>query len=393
MIEGGGDPQQGRVLAHQRHFRLADVFLLSLKTEMALTPPERSALSRSITALVLAVLAISFALYSNMPLTKTLTFDIPCERFTVPATITLQLQNGNTQLNTLAADGLVGTVAHIASGTFKQESQSSQQAKQQYALEESPDQSQSRPHLQLAIKGGVGKMEAQLNDTTELESTGRAGEPPVLTVHSSKPADVTFTLVTTLLSLNGDRFLIPEQDPRNLIQFAANLSGPMPGVALTLKPGTRPASYARLTFASSTEDLALWPAAAGLPLPSNTVLQFGRAMNPDLRLGLKTADELIRDHPIDLTIATASGGISQISIIGAPPPQTAATLRITGTVQVKSLRQDGHELLPTILHEILEEPYAIRSLLLVALGLLAAVLLKVVDRALSVLLEYILPKV
>ena len=60
--------------------------------------------------------------------------------------------------------------------------------------------------------------------------------------------------------------------------------------------------------------------------------------------------------------------------------------------RARSMRQDGNQLLPTRLHEILDKPVAERTGWLILLCGLAAVLLKAADHALGILLDWAIPK-
>jgi hypothetical protein len=62
-------------------------------------------------------------------------------------------------------------------------------------------------------------------------------------------------------------------------------------------------------------------------------------------------------------------------------------------LEAASVQQDGHELLPTLVSEVMDLSYAERGAVLIILGFALFVAFKVVDRALSVLLEYYFPKV
>ena len=65
-------------------------------------------------------------------------------------------------------------------------------------------------------------------------------------------------------------------------------------------------------------------------------------------------------------------------------------LHFHGEVEAVSLRQDGHELLPSLVEDILDKPYTERSFLLVFLGFVALLIFKVVERALDVLIKLLL---
>ena len=119
-------------------------------------------------------------------------------------------------------------------------------------------------------------------------------------------------------------------------------------------------------------------------------------INPDLRVEDKNATGVIADRSTDLEIHEASGAqgtIEEIAVTGAGEKSDAPRLRVRGRVEASSVQQDGHELLPTLVSEVMDLPYAERGVALIVLGFLLFLVFKIVDRALSVLLEYIFPKV
>jgi hypothetical protein len=84
--------------------------------------------------------------------------------------------------------------------------------------------------------------------------------------------------------------------------------------------------------------------------------------------------------------------VDSIAIVGDAEKREGPTLHIKGSGRARSMRQDGNQLLPTRLHEILDKPVAERTGWLILLCGLAAVLLKAADHALGILLDWAIPK-
>jgi hypothetical protein len=131
---------------------------------------------------------------------------------------------------------------------------------------------------------------------------------------------------------------------------------------------------------------------------NNVSLQLHGCVNPDLRIGDKVGDKsatgVIADRRTNLKIEAIAGTIDAIGIVGGVEKNDdSPRLRVRGLTQASSLEQDGHELLPTLVGEVMDLPYTQRGAALIALGFVLFLTFKVVDRTLGVLLEYFFPKV
>lgn len=379
---------------------------------MALTLNQKRAVWKALWRLIIVAVFLVLALWYNKPLAKDLTFDIVCQGFVTPVPLTLKLHHGPTDIRSVTANGFDGAVSNAASVRFAQDSQKLLSVlPREFTLARSPDQHQTPPHLELTLDGAVGKMELRADAGAILRSSGVPGQPPTLSVESVRKGDVRFLLVSETAALNGNRYLIPELVPGGSLvnSFKAATVGAFPGVAVELSSGSSPSvdpdsrppakPSANVTLNSNPGQLPLLPEAVRKPdevrLPSGsspTNLVFTGVVNPDLRLKEKTVSGVMQDRKVNLKIQADAGSIETISIDGSPEKRHAPTLNVKGSVRAGSLRQDGHELLPTVVEEVLSEPYAGRSPLLVLLGFAAFGLLKTVDQAFSVLLENYLPK-
>jgi hypothetical protein len=116
-------------------------------------------------------------------------------------------------------------------------------------------------------------------------------------------------------------------------------------------------------------------------------------VNPDLRIEDKSATGVIADRRTDLKIEAIAGTIDGIGVVSGAEKNDTPRLRVRGQTRASSLEQDGHELLPTLVGEVMDLPYTQRGVALIVLGFLLFLAFKVVDRTLGVLLEYFFPKV
>jgi hypothetical protein len=116
-------------------------------------------------------------------------------------------------------------------------------------------------------------------------------------------------------------------------------------------------------------------------------------VNPDLRIGDKSATGVIADRKTDLKIEAIAGTIDKIGVIIGTEKNDVPRLRVQGETRASSLQQDEHELLPTLVDEVMDLSYTERGVALIVLGFVLFLAFKVVDRTLGVLLEYLFPKV
>ncbi len=355
------------------------------------------------------VVILGLALYFNKPLAKDLKFDIACREFAAPVPVQLKLHQGPTDLRAIGARGFDGALRNVASLKFAEESQPMRSvALQSFRLEGSGDPNQAPPDLELAPHGDAGKAELSLDPGAVLKGAGGPGLKPVVSVESMQRGDVRLLLGSGTVTLHGNRYRIPEIASQSLVKsFSAEAAGEyLAGVELVSEapaspdPDSEPARPSLdLTLNQDPGDLPLL-AATGRKQDQVSLnsgrdgaeLSFTGALNPDLRVEDKTLPGLLADRAVNLQIQVDSGWIESITLSGSPEKRNSPALNVKGTLRTHSVLQDGHEILPTVLDEVLDEPYSVRGPLLIALGFLAFAVLKTVDRALGVLLEIYLPK-
>jgi hypothetical protein len=119
-------------------------------------------------------------------------------------------------------------------------------------------------------------------------------------------------------------------------------------------------SAATLTFMNDSGAVSL--ADAELPQVQDRVLSFRACLDPDLLIDHKEPAKAIKGRSLDLTLDAKDFQIGSITVL--PPPSAAqpSVLRVKGKGLAKSLKQDGHELVPTWLEEILDKPPQERGL-------------------------------
>jgi hypothetical protein len=356
---------------------------------MAVPPPK--SVKCSLWTLVVAGLVSVVAFVLNAPPSKDLRFDVVCETFVAPAPLTLNLSQDPTELRSVTADDFDGSVSDASIIRFARENQKLTLVPI-HTLALRADNSGDHPlsYLKLTRLGAIGKLLLEVGSGVELSSTGMLSTAPSLTLASQAENDVRLTISSAQIILNeGNRYVIPEIQPKPLDGFHSTLEG-KDLVALHLCSGSRPKTRAKLTFGTDQRNLPLLQAAQ--KLPHGAALTFTRAVNPYLRLDNKSAEGVTSDRKADLLVDCRTATVDTIAIIGDQEKREVPALRITGSGKVRSVRQDGHELMPTRLSEVLDQPVAERTGMLVLLGALAAVFLKAVDHALGVLLERLIPK-
>jgi hypothetical protein len=187
----------------------------------------------------------------------------------------------------------------------------------------------------------------------------------------------------------GNYYVIPEVQAAPFDAFHAALESD-DLVVMSLQSGSRPGAAATLMFNRDERNQPLLGTAQALSKPCT--LTFRRAVNPDLRLDANTVQGIISDRKIDLQVECKTAMLDTVELVARPEKYGAPALKVSGSAQVSSLRQDGHQIMPTLLQEILDRPYWQRNLWLILLGVVVAVFLKTVDHALGTLLEKFIPK-
>ncbi len=158
-------------------------------------------------------------------------------------------------------------------------------------------------------------------------------------------------------------------------------------------PPQKTAFDVTLTFRPSARELELLNFNFDDTHPTGKLaLNFHGALNPDLRIDGKSATGVVTGHPVNLEIDAKSGKTLSLTLVNAAEKKMSPAMHFHGEVEAASLRQDGHELLPSLVEDILDKPYTERSFLLVFLGFLALLIFKVVERALDVLIKLLLPE-
>jgi hypothetical protein len=344
------------------------------------------------------VLAIVCALFGsayafNAPSSKDLTFDVVCESFLSPGYLALNLKQDPTELVSLTGYDLYGSISGASSIRFARNDQKpASLSASTLTLQAEANKNRLRSYLSLSRKKTIGGIALNVDPHVLLSSAGSPGEAPVLALASRAKNDVNLTMGSKQTSVEGARYTIPEVQNGQLEEFQATLEG-KDLMYLQLRSGDRPpdpsGTPARLTFKTYLGDLPLLKSPEPL---QNVSLSISRAFNPYLRLDNKSAEGVTSDRKADLVIECENATLESIAIVGNPETRDAATLRVKGSCRARSLRQEGNELLPTRLREILDKPVAERTGWLILLGAIAAVLLKAADHALGILLEWAIPK-
>jgi len=375
-----------------------------------LKPGQKRAVRKSIWRLAILAIVLGLALYFNKPLSKEVTFDIACQGFVAPAPLPLNLHYSPTDIRGVTANGFGGAVRNAARVTFAQEGEAPRPvAARGFTLARTRDPNQTPPYLEVKPEGAAGKVALSVDAGVTLRSTGSPGETPAVAVESARQGDVRLLLGTDSVALNGNRYAIPELNSGALVKsFRAAATGEfLVEVELTseapppVDPDSRsPArSWMKISLEPDPGQLPLLPESGRkhdeirLNSGSGPIdLIFTGAVHPDLRLKATSVPGVIADRNVDLRIEADSGSIEAISINGSPDRRNAPTLNVKGSARTRSVRQDGHELLPTVVEEALSESYTTRGPVLIILGFAAFAVFKIVDRVFGVLLEVYLPK-
>ena len=348
--------------------------------------------SWGILAFVCAAFGLAYA--RNAPSSKDVAFDVVCESFVSPGYLTLHLkQDPTTELASVSGYDLYGSISGASSISFARDHEKAVSLRSSMlTLRADEDENHLRSYLNLARQGTIGGIALDVEPGVVLSSAGSPGEAPALALVSRARNDVKLTMSSKQISVDGGRYTIPEVQREQIESFQATLEG-KDLLSVQLRSGDRPpdrgGSPVRLAFKTYQGSLPLLNSPKTLQRVSFT---FDRALNPYLQVEKKSAEGVTSDRKTDLVIECESATVDSIAIVGDPEKREAATLRIKGSGRARSMRQDGNQLLPTRLHEILDKPVAERTGWLILLCGLAAVLLKAADHALGILLDWAIPK-
>jgi hypothetical protein len=332
------------------------------------------------------------ALLCNQPGSKDLKFDIVCETFTAPAPLTLNLNQYPTELVSVIAYDFHGSLSDAPAVRFAPDKLDLTLLPiHTLTLKAADNPNQPLSYLNLTRTGEIGKLLLEVSPRVELGSMRTIGAAPSLTLESRAEDDTSLTISSAQITLNeGNRYFIPEIQPNHLFDAFHSVLAGKDLVALDLHSGGWPKTRAELTFKTDSRNLPLLESAQTLPV--GATLTFTRAINPYLLLDSEAVEGVITDRKVDLIVESKSATIDTIAIVSDGETREGPALRVTGTGKIKSLRQGGHQLMPTRLDEVLDMPVGKRTFWLVFLGALAAAFLKTVDHVMSVILESLFPK-
>jgi hypothetical protein len=364
-----------------------------LESSMSPTSIPKSSLwwSWGILAFVCAAFGLAYA--RNAPSSKDVAFDVVCESFVSPGYLTLHLKQDPTELASVTGYDLYGSISGASSISFGRDHQKAVSLQSSMlTLQADEDKNHLRSYLSLTRQGTIGGIALDVEPGVALSSAGSPGEAPALALVSRARNDVKLTMSSKQISVDGARYTIPEVQREQIESFQATLEG-KDLLSVQISSGDRPpdrgGSPVRLAFKTYQGNLPLLKSPKTLQRVS---LTFDRALNPYLLVENKSAEAVTSDRKTDLVIDCESATVDSIAIMGDPEKREAATLHIKGSGRARSMRQDGNQLLPTRLHEILDKPVAERTGWLILLCVLAAVLLKAADHALGILLDWAIPK-
>jgi hypothetical protein len=343
-------------------------------------------------AYLAAALVPAFALLQwNRPSAKKLEFDFVCDRFQVPMPVALNLNHAPTQMQQVVLSGFDGQVTGVASVSADG---SKPVAVPQGKLTLGRTADPTAPYLKNVPMDGLGKMEMRGQKGVILSSFASPGEPPHLEIKSARQGDTRFQLESRAAQMDFERYAVPELFPaKTPDSFSRQVFGGSSLIVADLASGPpqKTAFDASVIFRQSGRELELLSLTAENAQPMGELaLPFHGVLNPDLRIDGKSAAGVVTGHAVNLDIDVKSCSSLSLTLVNAADKKMSPALHFHGEVEAVSLRQDGHELLPSLVEDILDKPYTERSLLLVCLGFLALLIFKVVERALDVLIKLLL---
>lgn len=327
------------------------------------------------------------------PAAKTIEFNVVCERFVTPVPLALNLNHPPAQIAALDLYGFEGSASQVeAVDTGTRVSGQRSVKASSFSLESNP---QDLPHLRITPVPAFGNMTAAVKSGVTLGSSG--GNQPALRLESGHAGDTHFMLQSQAANLAGGPYRIPEIFTSNAVQdkFSLAMRGSLPGIFLEMTSGQlgRGPVRADVRFAQAADALQLTDGSSiELAADSNPQLELIGVLRPDIRIDGKAVTDVVLDHKTNLKLVAKSGRILSIGIASNSNKEPGPSLLVKGSVETRSLQQDGHELLPTLVQEVLDKPYAERKYWLILLGFLTFALFKIVDRAIGIVLKGFLPE-
>jgi hypothetical protein len=357
-------------------------------------PPSKSSIVKSWVTLGIVVALFLGAYFGYKPSAK-MKFNVVCEAFVSPAYLSLNLRQGPTELASITAYDFHGSISEASAINFARGNQKliplSTGTVTLLADERTND---PLSYLKVTREGTIGRILLDVDPRVVLSNTGTPGAAPAIALTSQASNDVKLMVSSNQMTIDGNRYVIPEAGPAPLDAFHATLEG-KDLVLLQLRSGDRPGTEnspgaaATLTFKADQKDLPLLRSPQTL---QNVSLSLRGSFNPDIRIEDKAAEGVLSDRKTDLVIECENVTLGSIAIVSKPDKSGAPALRVIGEGTAKSVRQDGRELVVTLTREVLDKPAGERTRWLIVLGAIAALLLKFVDHALDILLEWIIPK-
>lgn len=348
---------------------------------MSVGPRQRAGIT-----LLVAAAVIGIALWWNVPSKKRVEFLVLCQRVALPVGVTLNLNDAATQISEVTLFGFDGSVSHLAKHDFASPELRTSRNLGTVTLAHASNL--PPPYLKMVPNGALGTATLQLDAGVVLTVTDTA-----LRVESRAPGDARLVIQSDRATFEGARYAIGEVTPREgpLMEFSLVATGQPPGLLATLQPMAASGADVRadLAFAETGDEIVLLDPDRAVSLTPTTLRLVG-AVNPSLRLDGKSVSGLAADEPLDVAFDVESGTIERLAVVLNQDEKGTQGLRVSGWAAATSVRQDEREILPTWIEETLATSDWERSVWLVVLGIAAFTLFKFVDRAVGVLLKWVM---
>jgi hypothetical protein len=339
-------------------------------------------------ALALAALLVAGAIVSNEPVHERIRFDIVSEAFTMPTAVMLYLNRYPAELVSFEGYGFEG-IAEAQEIRFNTRQGLHAVTGLRKLTLRAPTNGQPLSYLQCARSGDMGKLTLEVGQGVTIGASGSPGAPPSMTLIAQSSGNFQLVLASQRIEIReAERYEIPEiRADQPFDWLRATLNGNLALLQVEANAGRN--AKVRLTFAPSSAELPLLMQPIKL---ARMALTFTGVLTPSLWLDDKPPSGIVTGQRTDLAIDTDNATIDTIALVATADRADTPTLLIRGSGQARSVRQSSHELLPTRLAQILDQPLSSRTLWLLALGALAALVVKAVDYALGILFEHYIPK-